>query len=589
MSKTGYSLVQKCMYLLFFVFLYQAVWIFQGIDFTDEGIALAKQALTINGSKWFESGLVWFADYGGGFLLNLFGMPGILGTRLLFAFYVATLCVLLLIILSQLFPVNRVFQSLVILNFFYPPIGILCINYDTLGGGIMVISGGLFLVGYYKDSLKNAARFLLITSSGFLFIVAVMTRFPYVISIVPILLVISYDAVRKRMRLLGAVKTYTLLFSGIIIGLLFSAFILWKIDLLGGYAEKVAAIVIGSSKLSSTEDFNEYRLLSNLIKSYILGGIIAAIWGIVVFLTILLFQKLSKAIKLFDEKKHVKYSVGVSFISLIMIAPSFYMTGYVHHLFIAKHLFIGVMILGVAAIAVSLLRKYHVSRLFVGSIAIAAGIAIAAFFGSNTGIIKALHGSWLLFPLLYVFFLDKIHSDNSEMRSKIINCDTVIMLIIALCISGFTFRVFDTYRDSTNRLELNTTLKHHKLKGIYTTKNNASTVNSLLDKCDSLFTPGDVIMAYASMELLYYLTETNPAIKHCAPRHLSIGQLRDRLDELLTKDVDVKCLVRRKNVDNRSYQMADRVRLIETHPAFEDYKETWSNGEFVILERSFNH
>lgn len=84
-------------------------------------------------------------------------------------------------------------------------------------------------------------------------------------------------------------------------------------------------------------------------------------------------------------------------------------------------------------------------------------------------------------------------------------------LCAALAINIFAPSFVHTYLDDTMN-NLNTPFTKGKLRGIYSTRQRVENIESLLNQLEPLVKRGDYLLAYDDLPLLYYLTDTRPAI-----------------------------------------------------------------------------
>ena len=68
------------------------------------------------------------------------------------------------------------------------------------------------------------------------------------------------------------------------------------------------------------------------------------------------------------------------------------------------------------------------------------------------------------------------------------------------------------------------------MKGIYTTKERAVVLNELLEESSKYIKPGGYVLAYHSIPMFHYWTETKPYLRNSMPWFYEAGLFREELN-----------------------------------------------------------
>jgi len=166
-----------------------------------------------------------------------------------------------------------------------------------------------------------------------------------------------------------------------------------------------------------------------------------------------------------------------------------------------------------------------------------------------------------------------------------------LALAVALVAGGVAGR-WQPYRDDPNRLRLRAEVDHPRLAGIRTTPARAASLERLLDVLADLVEPGDRLLAYDSLPLLHYLTETRPAVAKPWPDTVGVAHLQEAV--AAWGDAPPRVVVRaRTNPESprwglatdlgRPWRHRDQQRLLDAAVAARPYRLAWSNDDFEVL------
>jgi hypothetical protein len=218
------------------------------------------------------------------------------------------------------------------------------------------------------------------------------------------------------------------------------------------------------------------------------------------------------------------------------------------------------------------------------------GVGLASCLGSDTGFTKVNRGLWLAVPAALLVGQDLLGRPG---RWRAAWC----ALVLALGIGGLAIRSVSSYRDAPDRTSLTATIDHPLLRGIRTTPSRARSVEALVRALDGRTGPGDAVLAYGNVPLVQFLTDGVPALGHAWPDRLEAVEIERRLATLGRERALPVVVVRARcnTVDPawpdegraaRATAARDEHRLvIDAWLADHAYAIVWANADFEVLTR----
>ena len=226
---------------------------------------------------------------------------------------------------------------------------------------------------------------------------------------------------------------------------------------------------------------------------------------------------------------------------------------------------------------------------------IALAILVLAPLGSNNGIRNAVYGQWLALPLLLIWLwqgganaaLPIVHS----MAARRLAATTLIMTLVGYSLVS---NWFYSYRDSANRFALTQAVDHPLLIGTRTTAERAQVVSQLLDAIPTWVQPGDTLLAYPDLPTVHFLTQTRSWLDNPWPILYREAEIQRRLNDKQAQSAPLPVVVRSIGITrNRTWPLdSPRSESPEREAAWaaldhfvEDlnYSLVWSNDFFEIL------
>ncbi len=564
------------------VFIWPLLTIWQGLDFTDVGYALSNARLVFIEPE-DTSFLFWLTNFINGFWLLVSPIPGLLGARLGGAVCFWLTAIFSYKTLRNIFDGQKILLALSIFAtlVFLKARTMMIIHYNSLTVLFCVVAIYFFTLFLHRRLLN----FLFL--SGLLFGLAVHLRVANLVGLGFILFVfvICYSGQGMVM----AIRIASLWLAGFLVGFGFGLLILlqfadWSFVTQGiEHLHQMATSPDGHHNVGSL--LRQYRMeLERLPRP-----------GLKLFAVFLL----STALYGFLRRTAIKYS------PLIALAPffvwwfylwGFSLTNYINYRNLTYPLILFLALLSTVELV---LTKDKQKKLL---LLVTWFPALYVMAGSNNGICHMRHGLVLVFPFLlcslkkFDFSQLKISTTSSNVFKK----GAIIFIIGSLFVSGIAVTSKFTYRDSGNRLAMVHPIHHPLLKGIHTTKERAEVVQEVLDELASHVKPGDYLLAYHTVSMLYYLTETRPYLYNSWPFLYEPTQLQFFLEKAQHDRPNKPVIVRSKyslqNFSwpkrlfiNKSFRYQQNLKIMERFVQKNNYQIVWQNEVFEILESTSSH
>lgn len=557
--------------------MFQLLIAFQGFDVCDEGFSLTFYQQFFNAPTSVEYNFAyWLSGLVGGLWYQLFPEGGILWFRLL-AILFNTSTLILSYKLLKPYVNKQVLLVALAMVLFINDYGFIVFYHNTLTAFLVVLSAYYLIRGLERQSLY------LIGLSAFICAINIFSRLPNTTMLIA-LLVVPYYGVLNGDKLKASLKKIAVYISGAILGVAFIVLLLYVLGQTQIMRNAIESILNSGSSSASTHSF------SNLFEAYwdnIIGIVWQTLkWGSIVVSLIAGWLILPKIKPL----KLVWFLVGAVLFALLFSSKSIY-TLY------------GLTIIG-GYIGLTKLFNHPQRHL----VLLAILIAVFLPFGSDRGIWNSGYMSiWLGLPIAMDVLhksLDKaLASIRFKKEVKFEKLSVALLLVTAL--GYFSMKSYNiaqqAYFDPGSRLDKTFTIHSKFAKGIYTTEERAKVINELLPQLQEHVQPNDALLAYQSLPMLHFLTETKPylrnpwvwiydgeifenqlkeAQKHTDKLPVVVVQKFETLSEFSAPIPDY---FSEEREDTYSYS-AQRTKAMNAFLKANDYKLVWSNAYFNIYK-----
>lgn len=475
-----------------FIIIVMLLLAFQGLDVVDEGWYMTFYQQFYNDPQTVEYNFVFYlTGIFGGLWYQLFPQGGILSFRILAALCIISTFVIAFNILKNYIPKKYAIVGLLMV-LFVTDFGYVAFYYNQLSGFF-----GVLIIFFLLKGL-NKYYFLPLFIAGALTAINVFSRLPnitlFVFSLVfPLQMLWSKTVTHKDW-----LKQVFVYFFGGIIGFV----IMYLILVTSGHIAIMEKALLGIISKGQNEgsNHNVFKLLVVYKQDYLL--IIKSLIKILLAVSFLWFTK--KHFYRYRITKYIWHILGLIFFIIIFNKDTIY------------------AIYGLSLIATIglLVVKSKKDSKIKNAILLALLMMVFLPLGSDGGIHNVGYMCiWLAFP----FFIYMVrHTEEFVFTWKFQNTNHLIAInkklitkLLFLLISGyFILKVYHlsstTYFDPGSRFNKTFVVNTPLANGIYTTKERAEIINSVLSALQKHVKKDDYLLAYDKIPMLNFLTETKP-------------------------------------------------------------------------------
>lgn len=575
-------------FFILFILFFQLLFIFQGLDFTDEGTYATLYQQIFDSPEALQYMFpYWLTLIIGGVWLKIFPALGLLGIRIA-GVLITTLTVLIVYnALKKYVKINNLrlglFLAIIICNYnlmseFY---------YNKLSLFFWAISFLLILKGLKCSKLP------FIFLSGIFIGINIFTRLPNVLGVFIVVSVFYYGWLTGKSSKEIIYQAITFI-AGFLTGIILIVLIMSLIGHLEIYLNSVIMTMGISSDIEDPHNlvFMTNMMLFQLAKSISFAGFF--------FIISLMYSRVSQ----FYNSKRFYSNVDRVFLLASVLAIVFVsLTGR----FSIEDLWVFVIgIIFVVDFYVLSSESYSPEYKLISCLGL---IVLITFpFGSASGFaIPGRYAIIISFPIVIdvlrnfrkfnISFISDINETKEETFTNI-RLHIIPGLFICTClIAGLIFWLSSTYRDSSSRIKMVYPVENDRMKGIYTTKKRAKVVMELLTASSRYVKAGDYVFAYKDIPMFHYLTETKPYLSNPWPDIYTSNLLREAIDNS-KKNVDGLPVVVLQKVNMRdnswpenaheSYSLTSsnepKNKYLQDFLNEFKYKTVWENDAFCIMK-----
>jgi hypothetical protein len=580
---TALSKMNDWIFLLITV-LYQLLFIFQGLDFADEGFyATFYQQIFSNPQSISFNFMYWFSGILGGAFLYLFPSLGLLGLRLFGIIIVTSTIATVYFSLKKYLTLVHLRLGIFILLFFISndPKEM---YYNNLSAFLFVLSAVFIFNGLKNNTLSN------IFYSGAFISLNMFTRSPSIIGLIFGLAILYYGFItdlnfKNRLKQIGS---FLFGFVSMTIAVLFIMKAIGHLDL---FIENLG-IVYGMGTKSDSGN-NMIRLIKLFINDYSSSIIYGFLLISFIFILSSIHSLISQLTK-FNPKTIINLSLSLLFAISVYFILS-HKISWLNILWVFSGLS---MIFSILILTSASSKKELKLFTLLGCL-----ILLIQPFGSAVGLsMMGRYSLWIIFPITinYIFNVKSVKTEiniSSESHSRLLNIyidEHQICLIRkyfwGICIIGcLYFSYYYPYFDMSNRTKMSYSVDSKYLKGIYTTKERAFVVNELLKESSKYVKKNDYLFAYDNIPMIHFLTETKPYIRNSWPYFYIPEAFKIEMDKSLVRSKELPVVILhcdwpRNTIGNFQKTKPDILRdsIMNDFMLKGKYKKVWENKAFEI-------
>lgn len=466
---------------LLILFLFQLIFIPQGLDFADEGFFMTFYQQIFNDPESVTYAFMyWFAGILGGTVYSLFPDGGLLLMRfagvLVITLTAAVTCRILKPYLS-LWAI-RIGAAMSVLYIFDD---VISLYYNNVSALLYVSAAGLLLKGVRSDDGREW-----VISSGMLFSLNMFTRIPNILGI-SFVLIILYEAWIFRKRMKWCVRTVAYFLSGYLLMFILVFLFMWKLGHLSPFLTCLDWIFhIGGASGSSHNIFSMIRTTIGQYLEIGFSGLFLVVWGI-------LFLYLIKRYR----NKLFTWIIGIT--AFLFFSLFLYFYGALYPLYFLS--------------LVTILFLLWVEAPEIKIVALAALLLLVIQPLGSDGAVDLVgrFSMWLALPLVVAYIGKQIRRFPVSRRISDRSLKRIGWVVFLLFVGVSVQRhISYTYFDQGSRLKKTYSVCHPFLRGIYTSQQRAFLSREIVSALGKYVSKDDYTLIYDNSPILHYLTRTKP-------------------------------------------------------------------------------
>ena len=515
---------------------------------TDFGYHLTNQVNAVSFPLEYDSinPLIYFSNFVGGIWLSVLNTPNVLWAKVGGVLLTSLNSVIVYSILSTYFDRKKVFVVVLISTLFITMyFSLIYIHYFTLPA--LLINIDLWMLNKTLNTPKNTREhsiysFLL----GFMLIPIILSRITLVlILVIPLFIILCY-CLQNSIHKLSQVNIQ-LIIAGFVASLIIFLLFYWKLGILQ-FSLLHVYNTLGGSVVNDASQVGKAHTMSSLLSTY-RYDVNQMIKGTLLFIAFVYILSLLK--DKIDGRLFNMSVISGTFLGIILLIVSEYSIDQIAFGFLRTSAGI-ILLLSIPHIIHYKINDYRINILLIAGIFVMAVTPI----GSDNGLLKAQFGLWLILPLsILLTYRLQNQTDNKRLRSM---SSLLGVLLVSLLILSVFFQFTNVYRDDQNRFNLNTEFSDTALLGVYSTNERVEVVDELIVEIRKYSDKGDNVLIVNDIPMLYYLTETKPALGNSWVFMMSIEKIKVKQSRLERQGDLPKLFVYSKiNTENRNWPLGN--------------------------------
>jgi hypothetical protein len=487
-----------------FLFLYQFFFTLTGIDFLDEGFSATFYQQFYNDPWSVEYNfLYWLSGLVGGTWYKLFPGTGLLGLR-----FLAIICTM-----STIFMVYNLLKNYINKN--HLKIGLALVTFAVCWNPKIFHYNFLSIVLYTGAAslLFNGLKkqnWIYLFFAGSLVALDAFARIPSILNLGLVVAIAFYGFLEK--------KSFWHIFKQsfvFVIGFVFAlGAVLLLMKAMGHLEVYQGALRIvfnmGQSGDVSESEYGIVKLFMQFLGSYET----AVIFTLYILALIVLAAVAPKYVK--ENFKLPGWLITVGKVACLVLAALIILKG----LEILIRFYVGLTLITAFLILTTKNTKEIKTLMLIGTY-----ISLTYALGSSAGIFTAgVHIFWIALPIGIDFILNiknfysKVslgYKPGTSYSTDLVINDgqfrNIKLYIVAISLLGcFVHQWFYPLHDESNRIKMLYQVKNKYVRGIFTIKERADAVNELLRQSAPYVKPGDYVLAFHSLPIYHFMTDTKP-------------------------------------------------------------------------------
>jgi hypothetical protein len=575
------------MFFILIIFI-QAIFIFQGLDFTDSGFAVDFYSRIFSDPSTVQYNFMyWFTGIIGGVWLKLFPGAGLLGLRIAGMLITTSTCWITYRLLKKYLHTGPLRLSILFIILFLAT-AIKEINYDDVTAFFFICAACCLFSGLTRH--KNSMLFL----SGVFISLNTFSRLPNILGLALILAILFAGFLNQKT--VKQVISQSLIF---IVGFGFMSMLLIIVMKALHHDQFFLNSLKLTRQMGGTMD-NSHSIYS-MLKLYIVHFGEALSISIVVMVVLWSSSAVLSRIKSYFPARIAVLSFMKWGVLIILSAiciyrakkdPDFWF--YLFLFYAGTGLIVGFLIItGKQSKNLRLLTAIGVILLLVMP------------FGSNYVLMTVgKYAIWIIVPISVdhllniqnfysrVMINDKTRYDYEQTIDDRQMASIRYVCIYLTLIFALSVAYYYPYFDRSNRIRMRYSVNNKHVEGIYTTETRARVVNELLQQSALYVGPNDFVFAYDCLPMYYYLTDTKPFMHNSWPWLYDNAVFREELYKSIkeTHICPVVIMQKRSTIGNnwpenysenyifRPQTLANMNDFLKTY----HYKQVWENDFFRI-------
>jgi hypothetical protein len=487
--------IEKILFILILIF--PILLLFQGGDLTDEGSnALTYQNFYYNLQNNVTFSYSILSDFIGATWLYFFPDLGILGLKFLYLIFYYLIITLIYLILRE------VTKNKLLLLF-----GIFCgvlfserfthfgFDRDTASWFFLMLTSFFIIKGLNKR--KDIYFFF----SGLIYIFACFSRFPDIvfIALLPLVLVYNHNYRVFSFRQISIpIKRFLLFIFGTTTSLIITMILFKYLDIYDVFISNLDFI-----KKSIDISNPSSHSLFNLLKRYFIEGLIFIPHLILIFSLIIIASLIFKY-----SNANKRYYIFSLFAILVFCTAFIFYRGF--------HAGSNIKYLVSAFCLFPLLFSIREKDKFSTLVVLFSAISLTQLAGSNTGLFLKLNKGFMVLIPIAIFILyerKEVVFMNTKIYTKpVLNIGISIILFLSAYLRVGT--IYHVDRGIGSRLRAVYPIEHEKMRGIFTTKMKAKHIKALTNSIKRNLENQNNLFIYGHQPMFYFLTETIPQVEN---------------------------------------------------------------------------